>query len=45
MEAVLNFPCGEGEEPNTVKQVLKKGYKSKDGKVISYAQVAVTIEQ
>nr|MCI8734290.1 nucleotide exchange factor GrpE [Clostridia bacterium] len=45
MEAVLNFPCGEGEEPNTVKQVLKKGYKSKDGKVIRYAQVAVTIEQ
>ncbi len=43
MEAVLNFPCGDGEEPNKVKQVLKKGYKSKDGKVIRYAQVAVTI--
>ena len=26
MEAVLNFPCGEKELPNTVKQVLKKGY-------------------
>ena len=45
MEAVLNFPCGEGEAPNTVKQVLKKGYKTKDGKVIRYAQVAVTVEQ
>lgn len=43
MEAVLNFPCEENETPNTVKQVLKKGYKSKDGKVIRYAQVAVTI--
>ena len=42
MEAVLNFPCGEGEQPNTVKQVLKKGYKSGD-KVIRYTQVAVTI--
>ena len=43
MEAVLNFPCGDGEEPNTVKQVLKKGYRQKD-KVIRYAQVAVTID-
>ena len=43
MEAVLNFPCGDGEEPNKVKQVLKKGYKAKDGKVIRYEQVAVTI--
>ncbi len=43
MEAVLNFPCGDGEEPNKVKQVLKKGYRTKDGKVIRYAQVAVTI--
>ncbi|MBD5585542.1 MAG: nucleotide exchange factor GrpE [Clostridia bacterium] len=42
MEAVLNFPCSDGEEPNTVKQVLKKGYKSGD-KVIRYTQVAVTI--
>ena len=31
-EAVLNFPCGEGEKPNTVKQVLKKGYKSEIGR-------------
>lgn len=43
-EAVMNFPCGEGEAPNTVKQVLKKGYKTKDGKVIRFAQVAVSIE-
>jgi len=42
MEAVLNFPCGDGEQPNTVKQVLKKGYRSKD-KVIRFAQVAVTV--
>ena len=41
-EAVLNFPCGEGEKPNTVQQVLKKGYKSGD-RVIRFAQVAVTI--
>ena len=40
--AVLNFPCGEGEQPNTVKQVLKKGYR-KGEKVIRFAQVAVTI--
>lgn len=42
-EAVLNFPCEEGEEPNTVKQILKKGYRSGD-KVIRFAQVAVTAE-
>lgn len=42
-EAVLNFPCGEGEKPNTVKQVLKKGYRTQD-KVIRFAQVAVTVE-
>ena len=42
-EAIMNFPCEEGEKPNTVKQVLKKGYKSGD-KVIRYAQVTVTIE-
>lgn len=41
-EAVLNFPCGEGEKPNTVKQVLKRGYRSGD-RVIRFAQVAVTI--
>ena len=40
--AVMNFPCEDGEEPNTVKQVLKKGYKQGD-KVIRFAQVAVTI--
>ena len=42
-EAVMNFPCGEGETPNTVKQVIKKGYKSGD-KVIRFAQVSVTVE-
>ena len=42
-EAIMNFPCEEGEKPNTVKQVLKKGYKSGD-KVIRYAQVTVTVE-
>ena len=40
--AVLNFPCEEGEEPNQIKQVLKKGYKQGE-KVIRFAQVAVTI--
>ncbi len=43
MEAVLSFPCEEGETPNTVKAVLKKGYRSA-GKVIRYAQVSVTTE-
>lgn len=42
MEAVLDFPCEEGEQPNTVKQILKKGYKSGD-KVIRYVQVAVAL--
>lgn len=42
MEAVLDFPCEAGEQPNAVKQILKKGYRSGD-KVIRYAQVAVTI--
>ncbi len=42
MEAVLDFPCEEGETPNTVKTVLKKGYRS-GGKVIRFAQVAVTV--
>lgn len=41
-EAVMNSPCEEGEAPNTVKFILKKGYKSGD-KVIRYAQVSVTI--
>lgn len=42
--AVMNFPCEEGEEPNTIKQVLKKGYRSGE-KVIRFAQVAVTIKE
>lgn len=41
-EAVMNVPCGEGEEPNTVKLILKKGYRSGE-KVIRYAQVSVTV--
>lgn len=44
MEAVLNFPCSDGDTPNAVKQVLKKGYKTKEGKVIRYVQVAVAVE-
>lgn len=42
MEAVLNCPCGEGEEVNKVSAVLKKAYKQGD-KVIRFAQVAVTV--
>ena len=41
-EAVMNCPCAEGETPNTVKQVIKKGYRA-DGKVIRFAQVLVTV--
>lgn len=41
-EAVLTYPCEDGEQPNVVKQVLKKGYRTKD-KVIRFAQVAVTV--
>ena len=41
-EAVMNLPCAEGEQPNTVKQVLKKGYRNKE-KVIRFAQVTVTV--
>lgn len=41
-EAVMNVPCGDGEEPNTVKLVLKKGYRQ-GGKVIRFAQVSVTV--
>ena len=41
-EAVMNSPCEAGEAPNTVKFILKKGYRSGD-KVIRYAQVAVTV--
>lgn len=42
MEAVMNSPCEEGESPNTVKMVLKKGYRSGE-KVIRFAQVSVTV--
>lgn len=42
MEAVMNLPCEGGEKPNTVKQVVKKGYKAGD-RVIRYAQVMVTV--
>ena len=41
-EAIMNSPCEDGETPNTVKFVLKKGYRNGD-KVIRYAQVAVTV--
>lgn len=43
-EAIMNFPCEDGEKPNTVKQVLKKGYKCGD-KIIRYAQVTVTASE
>lgn len=42
MEAVMNFPAGKGEKPNTVKQVIKKGYRSGE-KVIRFAQVSVIV--
>lgn len=42
MEAVINLPCEEGESAGIVKNVLKKGYK-RDGKVIRFAQVSVTV--
>lgn len=41
-EAIMNVPCGDGEQPNTVKLVLKKGYRQ-NGKVIRFAQVSVTV--
>lgn len=41
-EAVMNMPAEEGEEPNTVKNILKKGYR-REGKVIRFAQVCVTV--
>lgn len=41
-EAVMNVPCEEGEQPNTVKFVMRKGYKLGD-KVIRFAQVSVTV--
>ena len=40
-EAVMNVPCEDGEEPNTVKLVLRKGYRQGD-KIIRFAQVSVT---
>ena len=40
-EAVMSVPCEEGEQPNTVKQIVKKGYRSGD-KIIRFAQVTVT---
>lgn len=42
MEAIMNVPCGKGEKPNTVKLILKKGYRRED-KVIRFAQVSVTV--
>ncbi len=41
-EAVMNMPAEDGEEPNTVKLILKKGYR-REGKVIRFAQVSVTV--
>lgn len=41
-EAIMNAPAADGEKPNTVKQVLKKGYRAGD-RVIRYAQVIVTV--
>lgn len=42
MEAVMNSPCGEGDTPNKVSAILKKGYRQ-GGKVIRFAQVSVTV--
>ena len=42
MEAVMNLPCEDGESGGVVKYVLKKGYR-RDGKVIRFAQVTVTV--
>ena len=41
MEAVMTLPCEAGEQPNTVKAILKNGYRRED-KVIRFAQVCVT---
>ncbi|MDE6690835.1 MAG: nucleotide exchange factor GrpE [Clostridia bacterium] len=41
-EAVMNVPAEDGEEPNVIKIILKKGYR-REGKVIRFAQVSVTI--
>lgn len=42
MEAVMNIPAADGEQAGIVKNVLKKGYR-RDGKVIRFAQVSVTV--
>lgn len=42
-EAIMSMPAQEGETPNTIKQILKQGYKSGD-KVIRFAQVIVVSE-
>lgn len=42
-EAIHSVPCEEGETPNVVKTVFKKGYKLED-KIIRYCQVVVTID-
>ena len=39
-EAVMTAEAGEGETPDTVKQVFQKGYKLND-KIIRYAKVSV----
>lgn len=39
-EAVMQVPAGEGETPDTVKQVFEKGYRKKE-KIIRYAKVSV----
>lgn len=41
MEAVMTLPCEEGEKPNTVKAILKNGYRRED-KIIRFTQVCVT---
>lgn len=42
-EAIHSVPCQEGEAPNVVKTVFKKGYKM-DDRIIRYCQVVVTVE-
>lgn len=42
MEAVMDMPAADGEHSGIVKNVLKKGYR-RDGKVIRFAQVSVTV--
>ena len=41
-EAIMNVPAEEGQKPNAVARVLKKGYRQ-GGKVIRFAQVIVTV--